>query len=76
VPESLFDDFCRNDGRPALFDEPTFGFLNRRAGARWQRVRRCGITQAPACRSTRSAPCYGTHGSTSHAGRSSTTRQR
>lgn len=39
MPESLFDDFCRNDGRPALFDEPTFGFLNRRAGARWQRVR-------------------------------------
>jgi hypothetical protein len=39
VPESLFDDFCRNDVRPALFDEPTFGFLNRRAGARWQQVR-------------------------------------
>jgi hypothetical protein len=39
VPESLFDDFCRSDGRPALFDEPTFGFLNRRAGAKWQRVR-------------------------------------
>ena len=39
MPESLFDDFCRNDGKPALFDEPTFGFLNRRAGAKWQRVR-------------------------------------
>ena len=39
MPESLFDDFCRNDDRPALFDEPTFIFLNRRTGARWQRVR-------------------------------------
>ena len=24
MPESLFDDFCRNDVRPALLDEPTF----------------------------------------------------
>ena len=39
VSASLFDDFCRDDVRPALFDESTFGFLNRRAGARWQRVR-------------------------------------
>ena len=39
MPESLFDDLCRNDDRPALFDEPTFSFLNRRAGASWQRVR-------------------------------------
>jgi hypothetical protein len=39
VPESLFDDFCRHDVRPALFDEPTFGFLSRRAGSKWQRVR-------------------------------------
>jgi hypothetical protein len=39
VPESLFDDLRRTDDRPALFDEPTFRFLNRRAGIVWQRVR-------------------------------------
>jgi hypothetical protein len=39
VPESLFDDLRRTDDRPALFDEPTFRFLNRRAGIIWQRVR-------------------------------------
>jgi hypothetical protein len=39
VPESLFDDLRRTDDRPALFDEPTFRFLNRRAGPSWQRVR-------------------------------------
>lgn len=39
MPESLFDDLRRTDDRPALFDEPTFRFLNRRAGTVWQRVR-------------------------------------
>jgi hypothetical protein len=36
---SLFDGVDRDDARPARFSEPTFSFLNWRAGARWQRVR-------------------------------------
>src|ERR1700677_1530535 len=36
---SLFNDVRRDDARPARFDEPTFRFLNRRSGAKWQRVR-------------------------------------
>jgi hypothetical protein len=39
VAASPFDDRDRDDHRPSAYDEPTFGFLNRRAGAKWQRVR-------------------------------------
>jgi hypothetical protein len=39
VPASLFDNVRRDDVRPALFDEPTSSYLNRRSGASWQRVR-------------------------------------
>jgi hypothetical protein len=39
VAASPFDDRDRDDHEPAGYDEPTFTFLDRRAGAKWQRVR-------------------------------------
>jgi hypothetical protein len=39
VPAPLFDDRVRDDHSPAAYDEPTYSFLDRRAGAGWQRVR-------------------------------------
>jgi len=39
VPDKLFDEGQRSDSSPARDTEPSFRFLNRRAGAFWDRVR-------------------------------------
>lgn len=39
TPDTLFDDVSRSDSRPGRHTEKSFHFLNRRAGAFWDRVR-------------------------------------